>query len=321
MGAGLYGIAALLAYALPTPMGGNISRLGSEFAAPLLIGVLATRRGRGRIQPAVALGVLVALAAWQWLAPVREASKVVGDPSYHAAYYAPLIRFLERDAGGPARIEVPFTRAHWEAVHLAPYFPLARGWQTQLDVKYNALFYRHGAVTADAYRAWLDGNAVAWVALPDAPLDPSGRAEARLVRGGLAYLEPVWRDAHWRVFRVRDTEPLVTGAAELVSLTSERIVLRAPRGDGARARALDAVLAGHDRRLRRAFPGWVDHRRPAARRHRGGRPSLLALAPRAPGSHVPHAAEHPARPALRQAWIGAGWRRSSACRCCCGSGR
>jgi hypothetical protein len=228
IGAGLYGIAAILAYALPTPMGGNISRLGAEFAAPLLIGVLATRRGRGRIPPAAALGVLVALAAWQWLAPVREASKV-GDPSYQAAYYAPLIRFLERDADGPARVEVPFTRAHWEAVHLAPYFPLARGWQTQLDVQYNALFYRHGAVTADAYRAWLDGNAVAYVALPDAPLDPSGRAEARLVRSGLAYLEPVWHDAHWRVFRVRDSEPLVTGDAELVSLTSERIVLRARR--------------------------------------------------------------------------------------------
>ena len=229
IGAGLYGVAAILAYALPTPMGGNISRLGAEFAAPLLIGVLATRRGRGRIRPAVALAVLVALAAWQWLAPVREASKVVGDPSYRAAYYAPLIRFLERDAGGPARVEVPFTRAHWEAVHLAPYFPLARGRQTQLDVKYNALFYRTGAVTAGAYRAWLDRNAVTYVALPDAPLDPSGRAEALLVRGGLPYLEPAWRDAHWRVFRVRDSAPLVSGPAELVSLTSERIVLRARR--------------------------------------------------------------------------------------------
>jgi hypothetical protein len=227
IGAGLYGLAAILAYALPTPMGGNISRLGAEFAAPLLIGVLATRRGRQRIPPAAALGVLVALAAWQWLAPVREASKVVGDPSYQAAYYAPLIRFLERDAGGPVRVEVPFTRAHWEAVYRPPYFPLARGWQTQLDVKYNALFYRPGAVTADAYRAWLARNAVAYVALPDAPLDPSGRAEARLVRGGLAYLQPAWRDAHWRVFRVREPEPLVTGEAELVSLTSERIVLRA----------------------------------------------------------------------------------------------
>jgi ACS family D-galactonate transporter-like MFS transporter len=127
--------------------------------------------------------VLVALAAWQWLAPVREASKVVGDPSYQAAYYAPLIRFLERDVGGPVRVEVPFARAHWEAVHLAPYFPLARGWQTQLDVKYNALFYRPGAVTADAYRAWLARNAVAYVALPDAPLDPSVFIAIRVLTG------------------------------------------------------------------------------------------------------------------------------------------
>jgi hypothetical protein len=49
------------------------------------------------------------------------------------------------------------------------------------------------------------------------------------VSAGLAYLEPVWRDAHWRVFRVRDPEPLVSGPAELASLSSERIVLRARR--------------------------------------------------------------------------------------------
>jgi hypothetical protein len=234
IGAGLYAATGLLAFALPTPMGGNISRLGAEFAAPVLLGVLS-RRARPLVG-LVPVATLVALAAWQWLAPVREASKAIGDPSYAAAYYAPLIDFLQRDADGPMRIEVPLTRSHWESVYLARRFPIARGWQTQLDVKYDPIFHRKDAVTRASYRAWLRRNAVAYVALPDAPLDPSGRAEARLVRAGLAYLRPVWHDAHWRVFAVAHAQPLTSGPAELVALTSDKLVLDAHHAGSALVR-------------------------------------------------------------------------------------
>ncbi len=41
------------------------------------------------------------------------------------------------------------------------------------------------------------------MALPDAPLDYSGAAEARLRRaGGSPYLREVWRSPHWRLFAV-----------------------------------------------------------------------------------------------------------------------
>ena len=82
-------------------------------------------------------------------------------------------------------------------------------------------------MTQSSYRAWLRRNAVAYVALPDVALDPSGRAEGRLVSVGVPYLQLAWSDAHWRVYRVRDAQPLVSGPAKLVSLTHERLVLEA----------------------------------------------------------------------------------------------
>ena len=101
------------------------------------------------------------------------------------AYFRPLLAFLaERADAAPVRVEVPFTRLHWEAVHVARSTSLARGWETQLDVKYNALF-RAGAdakLTAGSYRAWLAREGVHYVALPDVALDPTGRAEAKLIR-------------------------------------------------------------------------------------------------------------------------------------------
>jgi hypothetical protein len=47
-------------------------------------------------------------------------------------------------------------------------------------------------------------------------LDPAGRAEARLIRRGLPFLELVWRDRHWRLYRVRDARGLVVGDAARV---------------------------------------------------------------------------------------------------------
>jgi hypothetical protein len=116
---------------------------------------------------------------------------------------------------------VPFTRDHWESAMLARRFALARGWERQLDRRFNPLFYgRH--LDAAAYPRWLRANAVAYVALPDVPMDSAGRAEAALVRRGLPYLQPLWHDEHWWLFRVRDALPLVSGAATGSTLTRPR---------------------------------------------------------------------------------------------------
>jgi hypothetical protein len=82
---------------------------------------------------------------------------------------------------------------------------------------------------ASPYRAWLERTGVAYVALPDAPLDYSAVGEAQLIRQGVAYLEPVWRSRHWRVYRVRGARSLVSGPGRLVSIGPDWFALRATR--------------------------------------------------------------------------------------------
>ncbi len=201
-GIALYALGLVAAALVPTPLGGNAARLGALAAGPLAVALLW---GRPRLLAVVALP----LAYWTLYPAVRDWSQAAGDPSVHAGYYAPLLAELARRTAGapPARVEIPFTARHWESALVAPRFPLARGWERQLDRGRDALFY-DGTLTAARYRRWLGALAVRWVALPDAALDASGQAEARLVRGGLPYLRPAWRGRHWRLFEVRDATPL-----------------------------------------------------------------------------------------------------------------
>jgi hypothetical protein len=168
----------------------------------------------------------VALCVWgAWVVwgPVRETRAVAGDASTGAAYYAPVRSFFR---SAPVRVEVPLTRSHWEAALLAPSVSLARGWEKQLDERYDRVLLAHG-LTAASYQRWLLANAVAYVALPDAPLDPSGAQEGRLIRRGLPYLQQVFASPHWRIYAVVGATPLLEGPARLVSLGHNRVRLLA----------------------------------------------------------------------------------------------
>jgi hypothetical protein len=227
----LYLGAALLAFAVSSPMGGNVSRLGVAFAGPLLL-CAALSLGGSEQRRRLVLAATIPLLIWQWWAPARETFKGAVDPSAQLAYFKPMLSFLEAHAdASPVRVEVPFTRLHWEAVHVARTTSLARGWQTQLDVKYNPLFRAGEAakLTPERYRAWLRREGVHYVALPDVPLDPTGRAEAALIRRGLAFLRPVFRDRHWAVYAVHDTPGLTNGAGRLTRIGPESFTLRARR--------------------------------------------------------------------------------------------
>ena len=140
---------------------------------------------------------------------------------------APLLEYL-RQADPPAeRIEIPFTRRHYEAVHVAPEVPLARGWQRQLDMKLNPLFSEPGGLGPREYHQWLHDTGVDYVALPDAELDASAEAEVALLRRGQPGLERVWEGDDWTVWRVVDSPGLVDGPAELVEQTADTLTLRA----------------------------------------------------------------------------------------------
>ena len=55
----------------------------------------------------------------QWQAPVRDVRTADDNVEVTTAYYQPLLDFLGRQTGPPFRIEIPFTRFHWEAYVVA----------------------------------------------------------------------------------------------------------------------------------------------------------------------------------------------------------
>jgi hypothetical protein len=209
VGAVIYIVVNLLALA-PTPMGSNIQRYGILLAAPLLLCVLAKRGAGASALPRWALAVVLAgMTLWIVWGPLVQTLGVRDDPSTQASYYVPVERYLDEHASWPLRIEVPFTRAHWEAAFLAPRVPLARGWERQLDKRYDLALESH-SLSAAAYRGWLDRLGVSYVALPDVPFDQASTGEVRLIRRGLPYLHEVFRSAHWRIYRVLAPTPLAT---------------------------------------------------------------------------------------------------------------
>jgi hypothetical protein len=225
-GALLYAAALIAGIAIDTPLGGNLVRLAAVFGGPLALGALWERR-----RPVLLL-LFVPLLYWQWLAPVRSVIRGSGEPSADLAYHQPLLDELERRARseGPFRLEIPFTANHWETRYVAPQFPLARGWERQLDVKLNPVFYEDGALTPASYRGWLDRLAVRYVALPRAELDPSGRREGALVRSGsVPGLREVWRGGDWRLFRLSGDRPLASAPARVTQMRLDGLTLRAPR--------------------------------------------------------------------------------------------
>ena len=209
--------------------GGEAARADRAGRADRAAGVRAGRTAgvsagtRGVLLTALALGAAAVWVAW---GPVRETAAVTGNESTSAAYYAPVERFLEGLPGGPVRVEVPLTRSHWEAALLAPSVSLARGWEKQLDGRYDAVLLRHG-LTASSYEAWLGREAVAYVALPDTALDPSSAQEGGLIRQGLPYLKVVFESAHWRIYRVLGATPLLSGGGRLTALGSDSFALDA----------------------------------------------------------------------------------------------
>ena len=173
-GAAIFAIVALACYFVPSALGGNISRFGQYVAGPLIACVLLPRRRL--LFAAIAIPLLV----WQWFPAVDGIAFAHDDPSTHASYYTPVVAYLDAQPGPIGRVEIPSTYRHWEAAYAAPKLLLARGWERQLDIAYNPIFYSE-PLTASSYHEWLHDNGVAFVALPDAQLDDSSLAERALL--------------------------------------------------------------------------------------------------------------------------------------------
>lgn len=228
LGAVVY-LGACVAFLLvSTPVGSNVERYGVLLGAPLLVcAALRARAGGGPGLDGwgtVRFGVgLCALAVWVLWGPVRETAAVAGSPATSVSFYVPVERFLDGLGGPPVRIEVPLTRSHWEAGELAGRVSLARGWDKQMETRYDG----GAAASAASFRRWLADQAVSYVALPDVALDPSSAAEGRLIRGGLPFLREVFADAHWRIYEVLGATPIVTGPGRLRTLGHDRFTVAA----------------------------------------------------------------------------------------------
>jgi hypothetical protein len=207
-GAALYGAGSTLALFLDTQMGGNAVRLGALFGGPVLLCAVWGRPWTRRYWalPLLACG-FAALAFWQWSPAVRDVIKYIEDPAAKSNYFEPLRQFLAT-LPDQRRIEIPFTRSHWEGAEIALETPLARGWLRQLDTGRNPIFYG-GPVTRLTYASWLAENAVRYVALPSAKPDKSSYAERALIERGLPYLRLRWRSDDWRVYEVLLPTPFV----------------------------------------------------------------------------------------------------------------
>ena len=216
----------LLAYAIPSALGGNISRL--RFAAiPIAVLILSLRAWRPR---SVAVAALALAAAWNLSPLAWSYSRARADVGFEPAYWQPAIDFLHENLTPSYRVEVVDTANHSAAVQMPRAgIPLARGWYRQDDFPQNALLYDE--LKRDAYLSWLRGLGIRYVVLSDIKPDYGAKHEVELIRSGESGLHPVFRARHLTVYAVPGARPIVTGPAhaEVVDIGQGHMLLRLER--------------------------------------------------------------------------------------------
>lgn len=237
-GAVVYVVSVLAAWLVPSPVGTNVSRLALLFGGVLLVATAALGAWRtslvGRRLGAGAAKVLLAAALvtstiWQVAYAARDVVSTAPPQSF-SSDIDPLLDQLEVREAQLGRVEVVPTKSHREAAAIAPYVPLARGWNRQVDAERNPVFYRDHDLTARAYRRWLHRWAVHYVVLSTtAEPDPAASQEAALVTAGVPYLERVWSDDEWALYEVRRATPLVSPPAQVVAYDAAELTITTPR--------------------------------------------------------------------------------------------
>jgi hypothetical protein len=220
-----WGLTSLVAYVVPTPIGGNLDRL-SAFVFPIMLLTAGLAGFRPRKLTALALAAAFAynITPYLLLVPYRLDNRPASS-----SFWQPPIDFLRRNSGPGFRVEVVPTAAHWESYWLPRAgLPLARGWYRQLDMVDNPIFYaKH--LEPSAFRRWLRSVAVKYVVVPKTVLDPDGAArEARLVSSPSSGLVLAYRAKNWAIYRLPHATPLLTGpgGAVVTSFGHEEITGR-----------------------------------------------------------------------------------------------
>jgi len=219
---GVYLVACVAAYLIPSAVGSNVERL--RYASfPLALLALSLARWRPLC---FALPLLAVALIWNGQAIAHTFQKASADTASQKNVWAPSLAFLRTNLSPSYRVEAVDTVDHWAAAYLpSAGVPIVRGWFRQNDFPQNELLYDR--LVARDYRAWLRSFAVRYVLLTDSPPDYSAREEAKLLRSGRSGLRPVFHSAHATVFELPHARPLVTGpgGASVLYLWPTRVVL------------------------------------------------------------------------------------------------
>ncbi len=220
---GLYFVACIVAYIVPSAVGENIARF-RYVAVPLAVLVWSVRKWKPLFP---ALVVLALALAWNITPLVASYTHGESDPASRASYWNGAETFLRRNLTPDYRVEAVDTLGHWPAVYLARIgIPLARGWFRQDDFPQNALLY--SKLGPRAYTVWLRSLGVRYVVLTNAPPDYSSRGEAALLRSGRTSFPIVFRTPTTTIYEVPHASPILTGpgAASVRALSEARVGLR-----------------------------------------------------------------------------------------------
>ena len=210
-------VAALVVFLVPNGLGANYVRL-ALFCLPAAAVALSRRR-----LPTVAV-LMTPILVFGGLTSV-SAARSAAEAASHASYYEPLAGELDAQPRlADHRLElVAAGRAAYAS--LVDHAILARGWETQSFLALDAQL-ASGGLDAGEYRAWLDDNAVGYVAVDTSRVQTP---ESRLIGAGqLPYLRLIWSHAGWRLYEVLHPTPIVPRPARLESWSQATMEVHVP---------------------------------------------------------------------------------------------
>ncbi|WP_328476267.1 MULTISPECIES: hypothetical protein [unclassified Streptomyces] len=235
-GAVLYGAGVVLCWLIPSPIGSNVERLGVHLAPAVLLAGLLHTRAAPRLRTQVTALILTVSVVHLARTPADCLRGPDPVPAW-AMHTSGLLQELDRLGADRGRLEVPAADDHREAALFAPDVQLMRGFNQQLDKVRGRMFYE-GRPDARRYHAWLRHWAVGYVAVHDGPPDRTAVREAELIKQGQDWLEPVWHDRYWTLYRVRDTLPLASAPAEVLAAGEADVTVRMPHAGTAVVRVV-----------------------------------------------------------------------------------
>lgn len=218
----VYTVGVFLTWAIDSQVGSNVTRLVMLFGGAVLLAALPYSVPRSRRWYAVVVA-FVGLTAWITANSITDIIRTTPLAAWNREL-APLVDQLQKVGADRGRVEVVPASSHRESSAFPSYVNLARGWNRQADLERNPLFY-DDTLTADSYRSWLERWAVHYVVLPADKPDSGGADEAKLVREGLPYLQQVWGDANWQMYKVLAPTDLVAGPATVLRAGADQLVI------------------------------------------------------------------------------------------------